>query len=129
MAKTIGEIIHGKAVVSVRPTDSVRTAARAMYDQDVGAVVVMEGGALRGIFTERDALRFFAATRRNPYVIDVGAVMTPDPVTIPAETPADEARKLMLSKGFRHLPVVRGEAVVGVVSLRGLDFDSSWPGE
>jgi CBS domain-containing protein len=128
MEKTIREIIGGKAVVRVKPTDSVHQAARAMYNQDVGAVVVMDEGRLCGIFTERDALKFFAATRRNPYIIDVGMVMTSDPITIDADTSAEEARHLMLSNGFRHLPVVDGEAVVGVVSLRGIEFDSSWPG-
>ncbi|WP_161539568.1 CBS domain-containing protein [Paramagnetospirillum kuznetsovii] len=128
MQKTIRDIIGGLSVVCVKPGDSVRHAARAMYERDVGAVVVMEDGHLRGIFTERDALRFFAATRRNPYVIDVSVVMTPNPVTVSPDTPAEEARLLMLSNGFRHLPVVDGDEVVGVVSLRGLDFDSSWPG-
>lgn len=128
MDRTVGEIIAGRPAVWVRPNCSVREAARAMYDEDVGAVVVLDQGKLCGIFTERDALRFFAATRRNPYTIDVGVVMTRDPVTIAAETPAREARGLMLVNGFRHLPVMRGEAVVGVVSLRGMAFDSSWPG-
>ena len=128
MNRTIREIIAGKPAVWVKPNCSVREAARAMYDKDVGAVVVMEGGRLRGIFTERDALRFFAATRRNPYTIDVEAVMTRDPVTVPADISAEQARRLMLSKGFRHLPVVDGDSVVGVVSLRGVAFDSSWPG-
>ncbi|CAA7627165.1 cyclic nucleotide-binding/CBS domain-containing protein [Magnetospirillum sp. SS-4] len=123
MTKTVRDIITGRAVVSVRPTDSVREAARAMYDQDVGAVLVMEDGRLRGIFTERDALRFFAATRRNPYIIDVGVVMTHDPVTVDADSPADLARDLMLTHGFRHLPVVEGGEVVGVVSLRGVSSD------
>ena len=76
MGKTVRDIITGRTVVSVKPTDSVREAARAMYEKDVGAVLVMEGERLRGIFTERDALRFFAATRRNPYIIDVEVVMT-----------------------------------------------------
>ncbi|TAN60816.1 MAG: CBS domain-containing protein [Magnetospirillum sp.] len=128
MDRTVGEIVAGKPVVWVRSSDSVRQAARAMYDKDVGAVVVMEEGRLRGIFTERDALRFFAATRRNPYTIDVGVVMTRDPVTVAADIPAEEARRLMLAKGFRHLPVMEGETVVGVVSLRGVAFDLSWPG-
>ena len=54
--------------------------------------------------------------------------MTRDPVTVPADISAEQARRLMLSKGFRHLPVVDGDSVVGVVSLRGVAFDSSWPG-
>jgi len=128
MDRTVREIIAGTPVVWVKPTCSVREAARAMYDKDVGAVVVMEEGRLRGIFTERDALRFFAATRRNPYTIDVDVVMTRDPVTIAADSSAAQARGLMLAKGFRHLPVMDGDRVLGVVSLRGVAFDSSWPG-
>jgi CBS domain-containing protein len=128
MARTLREVVGKRRLISVRPGDSVRQAARAMFENDVGAVVVMEGSALLGIFTERDALRFFAATRRNPYIVDVDTVMTPVPVTMAADMSADEARALMLARGFRHLPVVDGERVVGVVSLRGLDFDGSWPG-
>lgn len=128
MDRTLREIIAGKPAVWVKPTCSVREAARAMYDKDVGAVVVMEGERLRGIFTERDALRFFAATRRNPYTIDVELVMTRDPITMDADSSAEQARRLMLSRGFRHLPVVDGGRVLGVVSLRGVAFDSSWPG-
>jgi CBS domain-containing protein len=128
VGKTVRDIITGRAVISVKPTDSVREATRAMYEKDVGAVLVMEGGRLRGIFTERDALRFFAATRRNPYIIDVEVVMTHDPLTIDIDTPAETAREMMLSNGFRHLPVVGDGEVVGVVSLRGVSFDLSWPG-
>ena len=125
MDRTIREMVEGKPMVWVKASASVREAARAMYDRKVGSVVVMEDGKLVGIFTERDALRFFTATRRNPDTIDVGVVMTRDPVTIGAGRPIRQARDIMLSAGFRHLPVVEGEAVVGVVSLRGIDLDDS----
>ncbi len=128
MGKTIREIIAGKAWIRVKPTDSVHHATRAMYKGDVGAVVVMEDDRLRGIFTQRDALRFLTMTRRNPFVIDVGVVMTPDPVTIAADASAEEVKRMMHSKKFHHLPVVDGETVVGVVSLPEREFDLSWPG-
>ncbi len=102
MERTVREVITGRPVVSVKTTDSVREAARAMYERDVGAVLVMDGGRLRGIFTERDALRFFAATRRNPYIIDVGVVMTHDPITIDVNMPASTARDMMLSRAARQ---------------------------
>lgn len=128
MHKSISDIISGTVVVSVKPSDSVRQAAQAMYEMDVGAVAVLEGGRLCGIFTERDALRFFATTRRNPYTINVEVVMTRNPVTIAADTTPDEARNIMISNGFRHLPVLQDDTVVGMVSLRGLEMDSKWLG-
>ena len=125
MDRTIRELVEGKPVIWVKASTSVREAARVMYDRDVGAVVIMEDGKLVGIFTERDALRFFTATRRKPETIDVGLVMTRDPVTIGGGRPVRQARDIMLAAGFRHLPVVDGETVLGVVSLRGIDLDDS----
>lgn len=125
MDRTIREMVEGKPMVWVKASASVREAARVMYERDVGAVVVMEDAKLAGIFTERDALRFFTATRRNPDTIDVGVVMTRDPVTIGGGRPVRQARDIMLAAGFRHLPVVDGETVLGVVSLRGIDLDDS----
>lgn len=125
MDRTIREMVEGKPMIWVKSSVSVREAARVMYERDVGAVVVMQEGKLAGIFTERDALRFFTATRRNPDTIDVGLVMTRDPVTIGAGRPVRQARDIMLAAGFRHLPVVEGETVIGVVSLRGIDLDDS----
>lgn len=124
MAKIVRELVDDRPAVAVRPTDSVRAAARVMFDRHVGAVVVLDGATLKGIFTERDALGFFVATRRNPDVLDVGEVMTRDPVTIHPDASVDEARRLMLEKGFRHLPVVDGGAVLGVISLRGIALEA-----
>ena len=120
MPTTVADLIQGHPPVSASAASSVREAARVMLDRNVAAVVIMEAGRPLGIFTERDALRFFVATRRNPDLTDVGTVMTTEMVTIPPETPVDDARKLMLAKGFRHLPVTRDGSVLGVVSLRQL---------
>jgi CBS domain-containing protein len=114
------DIIAGQKLAVISPTSSVRDAARIMFDRNVGAVVVMENDGLLGIFTERDALKFFVATRRNPDVTNVGEVMTKDPKTISPETTVDEVIKLMGEGHFRHLPVVDSGKVIGVVSQRGI---------
>src|SRR5919106_549471 len=81
--------------------------------------VVLEGSAVSGIFTERDVLRAAASgadLARSP----VSRWMTPDPVTAGPEVAADQAAELMVGGGFRHLPVVDGGELVGIVSLRDL---------
>jgi CBS domain-containing protein len=87
--------------------------------QRVGAVLVMENGRLEGIFTERDLVRALS--------YDIGASgqpvaqwMTRDPVTVGPEASVEQALEIMLAKHFRHLPVLEGERVVGVVSIRDL---------
>lgn len=125
MSRTLRTLIEGKAPVSVNAKGSVRETALVMLNQGVSAVLVMDGPRLLGIFSERDALRFFVATRRNPDLTNVGDVMTRDPITVAPEMTIAEARKLMLDKGFRHLPVACDGAIVGVVSLRAIALDQA----
>ena len=120
MPRTVLDLIAGKPPVRIAADHSVRETAQIMLDKRIGAVLVMDGGTLQGIFTERDALRIFVATRRNPDLTNVGAVMTKDPVTVTPDTTIEAARQLMLSKNFRHLPVLDNGTVLGVVSLRGI---------
>ena len=120
MNRTIMEAIAGRTQVMVDAGESVRETARKILEQGVSAAIIIESGRLMGVFTERDALRFFAEAPYNPDTTNIGAVMTRDPVTIPPETPIPEAKQLMLRKGFRHLPVVDSGRVLGIVSLRGL---------
>jgi CBS domain-containing protein len=84
-----------------------------------GSAVVMEGSMLLGIFTERDVLRAAAASG-DLTSARVSEWMTEDPVTATSDTDADEATETMMSQGFRHLPVVDGTTVVGIVSLRDI---------
>ncbi|HEY1330914.1 MAG TPA: CBS domain-containing protein [Actinomycetota bacterium] len=107
-------------LIHVEAHDTVTTAAAIMDAARVGAALVMEGEALQGIFTERDVLR---ALKRDPHgVLDspVGDWMTNDPMTVAADAPVMDALRLMLRGGFRHLPVVDDERLVGIVSLRDL---------
>jgi CBS domain-containing protein len=89
-----------------------------MAERNVGAVLVMEGGRLAGIMTERDLMRAYARGLRNDAV--VGDCMTPHPETIGPNDTIAHAAVLMIHGGYRHLPVVDGDDVVGVLSMRDL---------
>jgi CBS domain-containing protein len=109
--------IMSRDVLAVEPTTSVVDAAAQMHGRRVGAVVVLAGGRLVGILTERDVLRAVATGRVDAPVSDA---MTNDPETIEPHEPSGQAAALMIHGGFRHLPVVEGDAVVGMISIRDL---------
>lgn len=92
-------------------------AATLMGEHRVGSVVVMEGDRLVGIFTERDAVRALSNTHDAP-VRPVAEWMTRDPRTIDPDSDAQAALAAMIEGSFRHLPVVEGDKVVGMVSIR-----------
>jgi len=106
-----------KELVTVEPSTSVAAAVTVMGIQGVGAVLVMGKGRLEGIFTERDLVRALSH--------DIGASsqavaewMTRNPVTLGPEASVEQALEIMLAGHFRHLPVMDGERLVGVVSIR-----------
>jgi CBS domain-containing protein len=103
--------------LTVAPEDTLGEVAEQMTRQNVGAVIVKDYGRLIGILTERDMLRAMAA-RVHTSDARVRLWMTADPVTASADMDLDEAAQVMLDNGFRHLPVVDGVKVLGVVSLR-----------
>ena len=96
----------------------VVAVARRMVDRNVGAVLVLEEGRLAGIMTERDLMRAVARGLRDDAV--VGECMTADPDTIAPDDTIEHAAVLMIHGGYRHLPVVDGDDVVGVISIRDL---------
>jgi CBS domain-containing protein len=96
----------------------VVAVAQRMADRNVGAVLVLEAGRLAGIMTERDLMRAVARGLRDDAV--VGECMTPDPDTIAPDDTIEHAAVLMIHGGYRHLPVVDGHDVVGVLSIRDL---------
>ena len=106
-------------VAATAPDTSVAAAAAGMVEANVGSAVVMEGTFLAGILTERDVLRA-AASGEDLLASKVSAWMTPDPQSADPDTSVEDAAQLMLLNGFRHLPVVEGRTVCGVVSLRDL---------
>lgn len=106
-------------VVSTTPGTAVAEAAAGMVQANVGSAVVIQGLFLAGILTERDVLRA-AASGEDLSASLVSAWMTPDPQSAGPDTPADEAVQIMLLNGFRHLPIMEGRNICGVVSLRDL---------
>ena len=106
-------------VAATTPESSVAAAAAGMVGASVGSAVVLRGAFLVGILTERDVLKA-AASGTDLSSATVGDWMTPDPHEASPDTTAEEAAQIMLLNGFRHLPVVDGRTVCGVVSLRDL---------
>jgi CBS domain-containing protein len=113
---TLAEIVKPN-FITVAPEDTLGEVAERMTRQNTGAVVVKDFGKLIGILTERDMLRAMAA-RVHTSDARVRQWMTSDPVTASPDLDLDEAAQIMLDNGFRHLPVVDGTTVLGVVSLR-----------
>jgi len=107
------------SVVTAAPDTTMTEAAAGMVRARVGSVVVLQGSFLAGILTERDVLRA-AASGEDLALSKVSAWMSPDPQAVGPDMSAEEAAQIMLLNGFRHLPVVQGRAVCGVVSIRDL---------
>jgi len=115
---TLRELMN-TSVVTAAPETTVVAASAAMVAAGVGSAVVMQGSFLTGILTERDVLRA-AASGEDLHSAEVSDWMTADPRSLGPEATAEEAAQIMLLSGFRHLPVVEGREVRGVVSLRDL---------
>jgi CBS domain-containing protein len=117
-AFTVGDLVHSRTVTT-SPDSPVAEAAAAMVREKVGSALVMQGPFLAGIITERDVLKA-AASGADLTTIPVTAWMTKDPQAASPETSVEDAAQIMLLNGFRHLPVMQGRQVHGVVSLRDL---------
>jgi CBS domain-containing protein len=115
---TLKEIMTSD-VFSTTPSTSVADVAASMLKGRFGSAVVIEGSTLMGIFTERDVLRA-AAARADLTSSRVADWMTGDPVTASPDMETGEATELMMSQGFRHLPVMDGNTITGIVSLRDI---------
>jgi CBS domain-containing protein len=113
---TLGEIVKPN-FIEVAPEDTLGEVAERMNRDNVGAVIVRDYGRMIGILTERDMLRAMAS-RVHTSEARVRQWMTPDPITASPDMQLEEAAQVMLDHGFRHLPVVDGSNVLGVVSLR-----------
>jgi len=105
-------------LLTVAAGDRLSEVAQRMVDRDVGAVLVMEDKSLVGILTERDVLRAVAAGIQDETL--VSDHMTRDPETMSPDDTTEHAAVLMIHGGFRHMPLVEGDQVVGVLSIRDL---------
>lgn len=116
--RAIRSIIERQRPLVAPRTTSVADAARMMKDHHESAMLVVDGGKLAGIFTERDALFRVIAERRNPKVTPIGSVMTTNPKTIEPDRPFLQALIMMHEGGFRHVPVVINGRPTGMVTAR-----------
>ena len=105
-------------LLTVEPSAPLTDVAKSMVAKDVGAVLVFDGEELAGILTERDIMRAVADGIDDSTL--VRDRMTANPETLDADDTTDHAAVLMIHGGFRHLPVVEGGRVVGVLSIRDL---------
>ena len=105
-------------LLTVEPAERLGEVAQRMVDRDVGAALVTEGTRLLGILTERDVLR--AVAKGIGEDTTVSDWMTRDPETMAPDEPTLHAAVLMIHGGFRHLPLVDGDEVVGMLSIRDL---------
>jgi CBS domain-containing protein len=110
----------GRQIYAIKESASVYDAVHEMNRKKVGAVLVMDGERLAGIFTERDLLTRVVDSDRNAELTRVVDVMTPDPVVVDLGMPVEDAMAMMTERRFRHLPVTEDGRVVGMVSIRDL---------
>jgi CBS domain-containing protein len=110
-----------RPVVSVQEDATVEDAVKTMVEHRIGAVIVLRGNEMAGIFSERDVLDKIVLARRDPATTPVFAVMTSPVVTAPGNAEDAEAAETMTEHHIRHLPILNEtQRVVGMVSLRGV---------
>lgn len=117
--RIIRDIIGGRPLVTARRDTTVRAACRLMTERRIGAVLVVEGQHIAGIFTERDALNKVISGGLDPDATQLEQVMVCDLQTIKADKPLAYALYMMAEGGFRHVPVVDDQnCPIGMVSAR-----------
>jgi CBS domain-containing protein len=117
---TLREIVKDRRVYAVESTGTVLEAARLMMEHNIGALPVLRDGELAGILSERDIMNRVVAVGRTPGTTAVSEVMTAKPRAVAADETVEECLFIMREFGFRHLPIVDGKDVKGLVSLRDL---------
>lgn len=119
----VAEILHrkGRHVSTVRSIDSVEMAIRKLYDERIGALVVVDRwGRLAGMFSERDVIHACAQHGAEALTYEVHELMTPDVTTCAPEDRIEEVMKVMTAHRVRHLPVMEKGELVGIVSMGDL---------
>lgn len=116
----VPDVIRAQKLVTLTRAATVREAARLMAERGIGAVMVVEDLKLLGIFTERDVATRVVGPGLDPDATALGTVMTADPDTLKPTDSVRSALELMQTHGYRHLPVVQGHKLVGIVSIRDL---------
>jgi CBS domain-containing protein len=119
--KIVPGVVQEQSIATLNPADSVKDAVTMMTERKIGAVIVVDNNArLAGIFTERDLVNRVVAKGLDAASVPLSKVMTADPDTLGPNDSAMSALDLMSARRYRHLPVVDGDKVVGMVSIRDL---------
>jgi len=115
---TLRDLVKDRKLYSVESTRTVLEAARYMMEHNIGALPVLRSGDLVGILSERDVMNRVVAVGRTPGTTAVSEVMSANPRAVPADESIEECLFIMREFGFRHLPIVDGKDLIGLVSLR-----------
>ena len=120
--KTVNQLLEtkGAAIVSVSPDTKVIDALRVMAEREIGAVLIVDGGRLVGIMSERDYARKVVLKGKSSQEIYVRDIMTERVVYVRPQQTVPDCMALMTNKRVRHLPVLDGERLVGILSLGDL---------
>lgn len=118
--KIIATVVEGREVYHIGAERTVREASRYMTERRVGAVAVLENSRLAGILSERDIMGRVVAKGLDPDATEVRQVMTRDLVVAHVGDSHDDGLRKMRQAGCRHLPVVEGDRLIGMVSQRDL---------
>ncbi|MCO4099233.1 MAG: CBS domain-containing protein [Gemmatimonas sp.] len=123
--KAVSELLkkHDGTLWHVTPAMTVFEAVEQLARLEVGALLVMDGDRLAGVFSERDYTRKITLLGRNSRETLVSEIMTANVITVNATTRTRECMSLMSARKIRHLPVVEGERVLGMISIRDIMDD------
>jgi len=120
--KTVKQLLQvkGSQIYAIAPDARVFDALTLMAEREVGALVVMDGGRLAGIISERDYARKVILHGKSSHEMQVRDIMTAKVITVHPGQTVEECMALMTGKRFRHLPVIEGDRLIGVVSIGDL---------
>jgi CBS domain-containing protein len=107
----------GRAIFSVAPSVTVYQAIELMCDQNIGGLLIVENDVLTGIFTERDYARKLILKGKSSKDTRIADLMTPNPITVTADTTIEECMQIMTQRKIRHLPVLEEGKLTGMVSI------------
>lgn len=121
--ESIGKIVKDRPAFSIAPETSVQKACEILDRENVSALAVVDAGQLVGLLCERDVICRAIGKHRGAQDTPVSEIMTPNPKTVPLDASVTNAMQTMVRGGFRHLPVMKRDEVVGILSMRDIPTD------